>query len=304
MKAERLREFINGLEILDPIFLRNVALYPVRASEFEPKCDFLTLDDGCFSISELDPPRVDTIMFRNLSERPVLLLDGEGIMGARQDRVVNTSVWLEGGRSYELPVSCVEERRWAGGVEFHPARALLNPSLRWVLCDGVSRSLSENRGYKSDQRALWSSITKTLSSLRVSSKTRSINDAYKSLKDEIESYMEELRNFSVDFSGVIIETSNLLAVDLFGSKTVLRRFWNKLLGSYLLEGFLSGGRVSISINKVKRFIGSISVIDIVVYDSPSGVGEEARFLMDAQMGGKALFLDEGIVHLSLFKVKK
>ncbi len=304
MKVEELGDFLRSVEIQEPIFIRNVILYPLKAVQAGVERDFLTLEEGNFVISELEPPRVDAVRFRNLSDKPTFIVDGEGIMGARQDRVVNTSLWLEGGKEYEIPVSCVEEKRWSGSMDFIPALALLNPSLRMILCKGVSRSLSENRGYKSDQRSLWENIERTLSTLKVSSKTRSINDAYRSLREEIESYLTEFGDLGGEISGLIVDTPALTSFDLFGSRDLLLKLWRKLLRSYLLEGFLIKGKISVSINKIRGFIGSLPLGKARVYDAPCGSGKELRFEEKGMMIGKVLFLEDGFLHLSVFKVKK
>jgi len=217
--------------------------------------------------------------------------------------VVNTSLWIREGEAFEIPVSCIERRRWEGGVAFQAGSILLNPSLRKALCEGVSESLSRGEGYKSNQRALWDSIEGTLTSLRISSKTSSFNDVYSSLKDEIESYLKELQDLGEEFSGFVVETPTLVCLDLFGSRRILARFLKKLLRSYLIEGFLSRGGVNPSVTKVKRFLSSLGVKDVFKYPTPTGIGEEIRFGDGKKLIGKLLLIGESILHLSIFKVK-
>ncbi len=296
-------DFLGDVEFEEPFFLRNIVFYPIRSPEFLKGRVPASLEEGEFSIKETTPPRVDTVMFKNLSDFPVLILDGEELLGARQNRISNTSVWLEPGRLYELPVSCVEERRWEGGSFFTPGNTVLNPSLRRVLCGGVSKSLAENRGYRSDQRSLWKSIRDTLSTLKVSSKTLSVHDAYESLRSDIERYMSEADELKERFSGFIIETPDLIALDLFGSKEILSKVFKKLIGSYLMEGFLARGRSSsISIKRIKRFISSLSQLDVRRYPA-AGLGVEVRFGDGVKLLGKALLVGDNLVHLSAFKVR-
>lgn len=302
-RCDKLKDFLGTLMVMEPIFLRNLIIYPIKANEFELSEDFLTLEDGNFSISELDNPNVGSVRFQNLSDNPFFILDGEEILGAYQDRVVNTSLWLEGRRTFEIPVSCVEQRRWSGGRVFQAGSTLLNPSLRKVLCEGVNKSLSEGKGYKSDQRSLWSSIDETLKTLKVSSKTSSFHDVYSSLKDEIESYIEEAKVLGEEFSGFVIETPTLIAMDLFGSKKILSKFLKKLLRSYLIEGFVSKGSITVSINKIKNLLRLISKEDFRVYPAAAGRGEELRFKEGSMLLGKVLMLGDSLLHLSLFKVK-
>ena len=43
---------------------------------------------------------------------PVLLLDGEELIGAKQNRVVNLTILAPPRRTTVIPVSCVESGRW------------------------------------------------------------------------------------------------------------------------------------------------------------------------------------------------
>jgi hypothetical protein len=56
---------------------------------------------------------VPTLRLTSVADRPVLLLDGEELIGARQNRVLNTTVLVAAGARLTIPVSCVEEGRWA-----------------------------------------------------------------------------------------------------------------------------------------------------------------------------------------------
>ncbi|MCD6363759.1 MAG: hypothetical protein J7M13_07185 [Synergistetes bacterium] len=292
----------KDIDFEEPFFLRNLVVYPIKVPDSLEENLPIALEEGRFSIKELDPPRVDTVIFENFSNTPIFLLDGEELLGAYQNRVSNTSVWLEPGRSYRLPVSCVEEGRWRGGNSFIPGGTMLNPSLRSLLCSGVNRSLQENKGYRSDQRSLWNSIRDALSSLRISSRTSSFHDAYDNLKDEIERYASEAEGLKEKFSGFIIETPALIAIDLFGSSKILSRMLRKLIKSYLMEGLLTRGSSSVSLKRVRRFISSLTFSRVRSYPS-IGCGVELRFGDGVKLLGKVLLLEDKLVHLSLFKVR-
>src|SRR5207249_1949999 len=60
-------------------------------------------------------PRLKVV---NRAELPVLLVDGEELIGARQNRVLNTSMLLKEKSETEIPVSCTEQGRW-GYASWH-----------------------------------------------------------------------------------------------------------------------------------------------------------------------------------------
>ncbi len=52
------------------------------------------------------------LRFVNHCERPVLLLDGEELVGAKQNRILNLTVLVPAHQTIVIPVSCVEAGRW------------------------------------------------------------------------------------------------------------------------------------------------------------------------------------------------
>jgi hypothetical protein len=58
----------------------------------------------------------------NDADRPVLLLDGEELVGAKQNRILNVTVLAGAHSTIVIPVSCVEAGRWHHlSAEFAPS---------------------------------------------------------------------------------------------------------------------------------------------------------------------------------------
>ena len=64
--------------------------------------------------------------FENLWKYPVLLLDSEDLVGAKQNRVLNLTILAPAKRVIIIPVSCVEADRWhAESDTLRPAEHLV-----------------------------------------------------------------------------------------------------------------------------------------------------------------------------------
>ncbi len=56
--------------------------------------------------------------------KPVVLFAGDTIVGGKQNRVINVSVWLPAAKATPIPVSCLEAGRWNAGFRFESGRKL------------------------------------------------------------------------------------------------------------------------------------------------------------------------------------
>ena len=56
---------------------------------------------------------VPELVVINKADMPVLVVDGEELIGAKQNRVLNTTTLLKKNSETVIPVSCVEEGRWS-----------------------------------------------------------------------------------------------------------------------------------------------------------------------------------------------
>jgi hypothetical protein len=49
----------------------------------------------------------------NKGSRPPLIVDGEELVGAKQNRVVNLTILVAAASTLKIPVSCIEAGRWS-----------------------------------------------------------------------------------------------------------------------------------------------------------------------------------------------
>src|SRR5258708_21257009 len=113
-----LQEEFSQLEIGRSSEFRNLSLFPLmRRSVPVPEMDYLLLEDGIAQgkvrVTELHAGgSVPELRLENTADLPVLLVDGEELVGAKQNRVLNLTILAPAKQPTVITVSCVEAGRW------------------------------------------------------------------------------------------------------------------------------------------------------------------------------------------------
>ena len=95
----------------------------------------------------------------NQADKPVLFLDGEELAGAKQNRVLNTTILVKEKSKLVIPVSCTEQgRRSYMTDEFFDSENILSNKIRGRKAVFVSDSLEQGENFRSNQGAIWNDI--------------------------------------------------------------------------------------------------------------------------------------------------
>lgn len=270
-------------KVLSPITQGNLTLFPV-VGEASFKTDrFLTLDEGVASgqviVTEraqtpglvrprpidpgiwrerLPPPvppypapqrgaSVNELALVNNSDRPLLLLAGEIVMGGKQDRIVaRDRIVPAHSAPVALGVFCVEPHRWSetsarfGALAF----SMVQPSVR-------AKAMAAQ-----DQQQVWNEVAKSraafatglaapqLRALEASSsyagavQQEGVKQQIDSIAGPIEQSYEKLiqRLRAEKAVGAIVAINGqIIWADAFASQALLEKYWPKLIRSYAAE---------------------------------------------------------------------
>ncbi len=107
---------LSGLQLGEPLSFEELSVHPLERASLIDK-DYLTLDEALKQnvarVTEVSASgSVPQLLFRNMGQQAVFLLDGEELVGAKQNRVLNITILAPAGRDTVIPVSCVEAGRW------------------------------------------------------------------------------------------------------------------------------------------------------------------------------------------------
>ena len=119
--TQLINNYMDQIQIGAEQSYKNLAIYPVL-SDYVIPFDYLTLDEAIsenlIEVVEIDEGgSVPELRVINKSDKMVLILDGEELVGAKQNRIVNTTILIPAMETVVIPVSCVEEGRWSYDTE-------------------------------------------------------------------------------------------------------------------------------------------------------------------------------------------
>src|SRR3990172_9118762 len=106
---ERINSFINSLNVGKAQSFENITVFPIFGKNGEG-LSFLTLNEavkkGCIQVTEIsEGGSVPNLKVKNWSEHHILIFDGETLVGAKQNRIVNTTIIILPYKEVIIPVS-------------------------------------------------------------------------------------------------------------------------------------------------------------------------------------------------------
>jgi len=294
---------------------KNLSIFPLLGGEFAT-ADYLTLDEAlaqkCTEITEVsEGGSVPELKVVNSSGKPVFLLDGEELIGAKQNRILNLSILVPAGKTLVVPVSCVEAGRWHHrSREFASApRAQYAEGRAMKMCQ-VNESMRATGRRTSNQGEVWQNIDEKFRKFRSSSGTSAMSDIYEQQAVHLEDYVRAFSLSANQVGAAFAIEGKIVGMDLFDSPETLRKLFPKLLRSYGLDALdkaLSGSEKKKSYTqpattKVEAFLKKVAKAEAKEYPAV-GEGQDVCLTHPALTGG-ALAAAGHIVHLSAFAIRR
>ena len=135
---------------------------------------------------------VPNLAVTNKAPCPILIPEGEILIGAKQNRVINVTVLVAKGVKFVLPVSCVEAGRWRYKSRHFESKFAAPPSLRTKKMRAVQRNRSESGVAASNQGEVWDEVRACLDGVGAKSETASLTDAFDSAEAKLREHCKSL----------------------------------------------------------------------------------------------------------------
>ena len=297
-------DFLDNITFGEKQIFQGICVYPVF---FKDGYDsFITLksaiENNYIKISEVNQGgSVPELRIINFGDVPVLLLDGEELAGAKQNRVLNTSILVYERSNIIIPVSCTEEGRWNNDSKyFYDSDEIMEWKIRASKTGSVSDSLQFDNQYKSDQGEVWDGIRNFSHTENVHSNTGAMKAVYNKEKSNLNTIIKHFPNQDKQKGFLLINNNTVAGLEIVGSSSAYSQYHDKLLRSYLIGSDIQlkdrgNGNHNIIIDEFFKEIKSCSVN---FYQSV-GYGWDLRF-KNASMVGSGLVHDKEIVHIVIF----
>ncbi len=231
-------QFTSRLKPGKPARAGALTLVPLLDPDATADADLLeeALRKGTEVTEISDGGSVESVRVVHKGDKLLLLLDGEEIVGAKQNRIFNASFLVAPGQTVDLPVSCVEQGRWRyASKSFASAGRTLTGSARASKLKRVTGTMVMGGGYDANQGAVWNDVKGYLDKTRVHSGTMAFSDGAEKRAHEI---ARDLATFVPEFNQVgiaALDGERLISIDLFGSPGLLRRAYPKVTRGLVLD---------------------------------------------------------------------
>ena len=294
-----------GLRLGKALHHKNLTLFPLSWSQtHEPTYILLgtAIEAGQALVEEVsESGSVPNLAVTNRADRPLLIPEGEILIGAKQNRVVNITVLVAAGVKFMVPVSCVEAGRWRYQSRHFESKFCAPPSLRSKKMRAVQTNRAEHGIAASNQGEVWDQVQDCLSSVNATSGTASLTDGFVSAQQKLDEYGQALL-LPPDAAGLIVARGNhVVGMDLFDSPNTLQALWSRLRDAYFFDALGDRPkRRQTSRKTAQAFLDGI-VAASRPRESAIGLGDELE-IASAGIVGAALVYGGQVCHLSAFAI--
>jgi flavodoxin len=299
---------LANLRTGDPKIHNGLGLWPLFADS-RPEPAYFTLvealsHDG-FKITEVsEGGSVPSLRVVNETRQNVLLFDGEELKGAKQNRILNTTILIAAGTSLDVPVSCTEQGRWSYDMpQFSSSGSLAHSELRKRKSIDVAMSLEQSQAHFSNQSAVWEEIESLHLAAKTSgsSKTRAMKDAYNERQKELDDFTREVVCNDGQRGLLAVIGDRVEGMDLLSRPEAYATLHRRLVESHAMDFLVrkqGKSRKPLDPAAPARFLAEAAKAHESQHDTP-GLGRDHR-LRFRWGHGAALRVDDTIVHLALF----
>ncbi len=303
---EVIKKYLGDIKTGSMQSYKNLAMFPLLSSN-NAMADYLMLDEALkenlVEIVELDHDgSVPDLEVNNKGERMVLLIDGEEVVGAKQNRIINTTILIAAHSSTVIPVSCVEQGRWSyDSRKFSSHERFMSPDMRSKKAEQVNFSVRETGRFRSNQGAIWEEIDSKAGRMNAESPSMAMAEIYEKQAESLEDYSKKFSLISEQTGALFMINGKVAGLDSFGKPDTFSKVFKKLIESYALDAidwYDPANNAKPLKSKANIFMDGVNSALMEIHDSVA-LGKDIR-LDSETVTGFALTHNSELLHLCAF----
>ncbi|MDI9633589.1 MAG: hypothetical protein QFX32_05980 [Methanolinea sp.] len=261
------------------------------------------LAEGLLRVTEVGKEgTVPELSVRNKGRVPVLLVDGEELAGAKQNRVLNTTILVPGESEIVIPVSCTEQGRWSyTSPHFEDSRTVMAYKVRTKKMAYVAMSMKRGMSRRSDQSEIWDEIKELGDKMHIASRTGAMRDIFSAYEEKMREYVDAFPLVPGQQGILVYIDGRPAGLELVSRPDVYADLHGKLVKSYVIEVLADGDappEKSPAGERPADFLRRVASLPGDAYPGV-GLGTEHRFGGDGLVGSALVHWD-AVVHLACF----
>jgi len=216
-------------------------LYPQSSS-----VEYIGLDEAVahgLQIHEVNEDGVvEALYVMNTLDELVLLYEGEELIGAKQNRILEWTVLADANTQLTVPVNCVERGRWAyRSLRFAPARHAASPELR----------------RHKRQSEVWAEVSAKSTRLGIVSPTDAQADLYTARARSLDEYLDALPRLGGQSGALVALAGEPVCLDFVSRPDAFAGLYRKLLRGHALQAVERPVERRLRRGTVQRFLAAI-----------------------------------------------
>ena len=260
----------------------------------------LALERGWARISETSPGgEVPFLLLENTSDRPIIILDGEELIGGKQNRIINTTLVILGSTSVRIPVSCVQAGRWRHeSADFESAGSVFRARSRAAQMATVTANVRDSGSFRSDQGAVWDEVSESLRELGVHSETSDFRAGRERVAHRLEVFVEAIRPAENQIGSIFINAQGILGLEMLGTPVLFSQVCEKVTRSFAFEVLGAPDLNGAYVEEATQWWDKVLQSRFTRHTSPAA-GEDIRIGAE-DLIGSGLIWNDVVAHFSCF----
>lgn len=292
------------ITVAEPTVVGPLAVFPLIADR-SPSVRYVSFAEAVqrgAAIKELGGgASVNDLVVRNPLDLPVLLYEGEEVLGAQQNRTFDVSVLVAAASVLQVPVSCVEAGRWDGGrydEAFAPAPQTANPRLRRMKNTQARASVAVGLEARAIQGEVWREVGETAGRHGVNSRTGAMHDVFERRREQLDRVARAVEMHCSQVGMLAAIGGRFVVLDHVSEVEAFAALHGPLVQGYALDALEASDAEPPSIEDARDFVELLFAAPCTS-EPAVGLGEGLRFAFGG-LAGTGLVHEDELVTLTAF----